>query len=240
MTLVEQAQDYIHNLIISGQYDSNGYLPSEGELCSTLSMSKSTVREAVRSLEVRGLLRRVHGKGLCVADNAMQNLTQSMEDMIDKGDLSYQNILEVRRLIEVHAAIKAATCATEENLKKMESFVRKLELCEAHDLSYTEADLGFHLALVESAANPLLLGITTAYTPLIQSSIFKSNAGNEFLESSKHYHRQIYDGVRSKNPECAKQAIQAHLVESEKNLKRKLDQQNRLLKDQVSYSKQNF
>lgn len=227
MTLVEQAQEYIRNLIITGQYDSNGYLPSEGDLCSTLHMSKPTVREAVRSLEVRGLLLRVHGKGLRVVDNPMQNLTQSMEDMIDKRDLSYQDILEVRKLIEVHAAIKAATCATEENLEKMKAFIHQLEQCSSHDLSYTEADLGFHLALVESAGNPLLLGITKAYTPLIQNYISKSNAGNEHLENTKHYHREIYEGIYSRNPVLAKRAIQMHLIESEKNLNNRLTRQDR-------------
>lgn len=224
MTLVEQAQEYIRNLIITGQYDSNGYLPSEGDLCSTLHMSKPTVREAVRSLEVRGLLLRVHGRGLRVVDNPMQNLTQSMEDMIDKRDLSYQDILEVRKLIEVHAAIKAATCATEENLEKMKAFIHQLEQCSSHDLSYTEADLGFHLALVESAGNPLLLGITKAYTPLIQSYILKSNAGNDSLEKNKHYHQNVYEAVSSRNPVLAKRSIQAHLIESEKNLNHNLAQ----------------
>lgn len=227
MTLVEQAQEYIRNLIISGQYDSNGYLPTEGELCTMLHMSKPTVREAVRSLEVRGLLLRIHGKGLRVVDNSTQTLTQSMEDMLDKRDLSYQDILEVRKLIEVHAAIKAATCATKENLQKLEEFVYKLEQCDSHDLSYTEADLGFHLALVESAGNPLLLGITKAYTPLIQNYISESNAGNEYLENTKHYHRKIYEGIYSRNSVLAKQAIQMHLIESEKNLNNRLTQQDR-------------
>lgn len=226
MTLVEQAQDYIRNLIITGQYDSKGYLPCEGDLCNILHMSKPTVREAVRSLEVRGLLLRVHGKGLRVVDNSMQSLTQSMEDMMVKRDLSYRDILEVRKLIEVHAAIKAAACATEENLEKMRSFIHQLEQCTSHDLSYTEADLGFHLALVESAGNPLLLGITKAYTPLLQKYILESNEGSGYLEKNKHSHRKVYDAISSGDHVLAKRAIQAHLVESEKNLNRNLDKKN--------------
>ena len=62
MKLIDKAQEEIKQMILDKRYDSSGYLPSEGELCELLGMSRSTIREAVRSLEIRGFLQRVHVK----------------------------------------------------------------------------------------------------------------------------------------------------------------------------------
>ena len=56
MKLIDKAQEEIKQMILDKRYDSSGYLPSEGELCELLGMSRSTIREAVRSLEIRGFL----------------------------------------------------------------------------------------------------------------------------------------------------------------------------------------
>lgn len=57
MKLIDKAQEEIKKMILDKRYDSSGYLPSEGELCELLGMSRSTIREAVRSLEIRGFCR---------------------------------------------------------------------------------------------------------------------------------------------------------------------------------------
>ena len=103
MKLVDEAQSKIEEMILNKEFDENGFLPSEGELCVKLGMSRSTVREAVRSMEVRGFLKRVHGKGLMVVDNSIKVVSRSIRDMMFLGDFSVDELLEVRRIIEIQS-----------------------------------------------------------------------------------------------------------------------------------------
>ena len=95
MKLIDKAQEEIKKMILDKRYDSSGYLPSEGELCELLGMSRSTIREAVRSLEIRGFLQRVHGKGIRVADKGTQVMSRSLVDMIQQQQIDLDDILEV-------------------------------------------------------------------------------------------------------------------------------------------------
>lgn len=112
LNLVEQATQEIKNMIIAGRYDEEGYLPSEGEMSALFGVSRATVREAVRSMEVRGFVQRIHGKGVKVVDNGVNSLAQSLSDLMVMGGCSLKDIIEVRHIIETSAAKRAAFRAT--------------------------------------------------------------------------------------------------------------------------------
>lgn len=217
MTLVDKTQNEIKDMILNKEYNEAGYLPSEGELCSMLSVSRATVREAVRSMEVRGFVKRIHGKGILVVDSGIKVVTQSITDMFDKTDIDLYEILEVRRVIEIPAASFAAERACPEMLDKIENCIIRMERTQPHEESYIVADLEFHLNLVAASGNKTLWCITSAYTPLLQKLIYASVDLETNIEKKHHYHRNIYDALVSREPEKAAEKMREHLLVTEHN-----------------------
>lgn len=218
MKLVDIAQEKIKEMILNHEYSEQGYLPSEGELCEILSVSRATVREAVRSMEVRGFVKRIHGKGVKVLETNSAVVTQSMTDMMERNGTSYEEILEVRRIIEIRAAALAAKRATQEQLEKIYSCIEKMKSFEKHDANYLRADLDFHLSLVEATGNQALYSIVQAYTPLLNKMIVELALYSENVENKQHYHENIYNALLNKDTEGARQAMRTHLNATEKDI----------------------
>ena len=106
--LVDEVQEQIKKMIMDGQYVEDEYLPSEGDLAKKFNVSHATVRESIRSLEVRGFVERQHGKGILVTKQNGAVMTQSLRDMVEMNQISIKDILEVRCALETAAAELAA------------------------------------------------------------------------------------------------------------------------------------
>lgn len=217
MTLVDKAQEQIKAMILDKQYDAQGYLPCEGDLCKLFEVSRATIREAVRAMEVRGFVKRVHGKGIKVCDDTVKVIAQSLSDMFEQSEASLNEILEVRTIIEIQSAELAAIRFTKEDQEKLLSAVEKMEASTCQDASYTAADLEFHLCLVKATQNKTLTCIATAYTPLMQELIVASNETARSLESDYHYHRNIYEAIVAGDGNAAIEAMRIHLKSTEEN-----------------------
>lgn len=217
MNLVDKAQEEIKNMILNKNYDENGYLPSEGELSKQIEVSRATIREAVRSMQVRGFVRRVHGKGIKVVDQTVQVLAQSMKDMMEQRDTSLNELLEVRRIIEIQAAQLASQRASSKELDGLLESIKIMEASTSREEVYINADLDFHIKLVAAAENNILTCITKAYTPLLKKLIIVSNNTTENIENKFHFHRNIYQALIEKNGTLAGEYMNVHLCATEKN-----------------------
>lgn len=217
MTRVEETQIKIEQMIQNGEYNSENYLPSEGELVTRFGVSRVTVREAVRTLEIRGFLKRIHGKGLMVLDNSINVMSQSLTDMISQGNCTPENLMEVRQIIEEACARSAASKATQEDLDVMESCLHAMDTATVMDESYHRHDLAFHLQLAKASKNNLLIAIVQSYTPLLLESIVQASQMDYTIEIRDHFHRNVYDCILLKDPDGAAHAMRLHLVATRKN-----------------------
>lgn len=219
MKLVDEVQQKIREMILKKEFDENGYLPSEGELCKKLGVSRATVREAVRSMEVRGFVKRVHGKGIMVVDNSVKAVARSISDMMSLGDYTIRELLEVRRIIEIQAAGLAAKRATPKDIEALRNALEKMERATQMDDQYFQSDLDFHMILVQAANNHLLSAIVSAYTLLLKKLIIESSQTNYVIEQKYHYHRNIFECITKGDDEGASRCMRIHLDATWENLK---------------------
>ena len=217
MTLAESTSKQIEQMIMNKEFDSNNYLPSEGELSKKFGVSRVTVREAVKSLETRGYLQRIHGKGLLVLDNSIQALTRSISDVINMGDCSNDEIMETRAIIEEACARYAALRATEEDLQILDDACQGMEKSSIMDDGYHSFDLQFHLQLVRSSKNRLLIALVEAYTPLLKKHIISASQKDYCIEATYHYHRNIYNAILARDSDLAAENMRIHLNATEQN-----------------------
>lgn len=211
MTRVDTAVIEIKQMILDQKYDEYGFLPSEGVMSELLGVSRATIREAVRTLEVRGFLKRIHGKGIQVLDKSQKVVEQAMTDMFDKQEMEVSDVLEVRMMIEPKSAELAAARIGHEELKQLNDLVGLMEKSEKIDAKYLECDFNFHKVLVRSTKNPMTIAIVSAYSKWLEKSIFASSQTEENLERNYHYHRNILEALERHDAYEARKYMEQHL-----------------------------
>lgn len=215
--LVDEVQEQIKKMIMDGQYVEDEYLPSEGDLAKKFNVSHATVRESIRSLEVRGFVERQHGKGILVTKQNGAVMTQSLRDMVEMNQISIKDILEVRCALETAAAELAAERADEEDIRRMAEAVEGMVRARTIIPDYINYDFEFHINLVKASKNKMLINIVDAYMPNIRKSI-EATTSEDKLENKMRYHQNVLDSIMKHDKEEALMHMKAHLAVTLQNL----------------------
>jgi GntR family transcriptional repressor for pyruvate dehydrogenase complex len=222
-SLVEETQRKIQQMILNKEYDSNNYLPSEGEMCEQFGVSRITVRDAVRSMEVRGFVRREHGKGILVTDNNVQAMTQFITDMLSMNHSDLVDVVEVREIVDTAAARMAAERSDEKDIARLQLNLEIMEQSETMDDPYYTNDMEFHVNLVKATKNRLLLAMANAYIPILKEMVITSSQREYNIELHYHFHGKILECIRAKDCETAADTMKRHHAVTRKNFNECMD-----------------
>jgi GntR family transcriptional repressor for pyruvate dehydrogenase complex len=210
--LYEQIVQQIEESIVKGELKPGDQLPAERELAQRFGVSRTAVREAVKALREKGLVEAYSGKGTFITDGTTQAVRQSLDLMVKIGQAEGStHLAEVRAILEPEIAALAATRIQEPELATMHEAVAVMDRAGQDPDAYIEADLDFHLALAEGAANPLILSLLDSIVGLLREQrlrIFRVPGGPE---RGQLHHKRILEAVEKKDPEKARQAMRAHL-----------------------------
>jgi GntR family transcriptional repressor for pyruvate dehydrogenase complex len=210
--LFEQIVQQVEDSILKGQLKPGDQLPAERDLAQRFGVSRTAVREAVKTLREKGLVEAYSGRGTFVTNGNSQAIRQSLDLMIriNKQE-GLANLAELRFVLEPEIAALAAPRIEEQLLTTMREAVAVMER-NLHDPdAYVEADLDFHLALAEAADNPLILSLLDSIVGLLReqrSRIFDVDGGPE---RGQFHHKQILTAIENRNAEAAREAMRAHL-----------------------------
>ncbi|QUI22213.1 FadR family transcriptional regulator [Vallitalea pronyensis] len=218
--LVQQVVDKIEDWIRSGDYKNMDLLPSEGDISKQFEVSRATVRDAIRILEVRGYVERIHGVGIKVNNRSTEVAIHSLSEMIARNAISYHELLDVRRLIEPRAASLAAKHASDEDKAILLACVEVMEAEKSNTKKHQESDYTFHETLAKASGNRLLYTIVSSYSSLLLKQIHEADEKAISLEAKQHYHRKIYESINNNDSEGAMRHMLIHLEDTENNLKR--------------------
>lgn len=217
----EQVIEQIKTMIISGNLQKGDKLPSERELVDQLKVSRTSIREALRALEIVGLIKCKQGEGNFIRDNFDNSLFEplSLVFMLEKSNK--EDIIEVRGIIEVEATALAAKRITKEQLKKLEHIIDEIKNIEDEKL-LAKLDKNFHYEIAQASNNFILLNIINSCSSLIDSliqnaryKIIKNNVNKEELVNQ---HEKIYLALKEKDAELASKLMREHLEFSSKFL----------------------
>ena len=210
--LYEQIVQQIEESIVRGDLKPGDQLPAERDLAQRFGVSRTAVREAVKALREKGLVEAYSGRGTFITDGTTQAVRQSLDLMVKIGQPDGSNHLaEVRAILEPEIAALAATRLQESELATMREAVAVMDKAGQDPDAYIEADLDFHLALAEGAANPLILSLLDSIVGLLREQrlrIFQVPGGPE---RGQVHHKRILAAVERRNSEEARAAMRAHL-----------------------------
>jgi GntR family transcriptional repressor for pyruvate dehydrogenase complex len=199
---------YLEGRITSGELRPGDRFPAERDLAQSLSVSRASLREAMRELENKGLVERRPGRGTVVTepprevDELLRELAETRQEQ--------RNVSELRRLVEPGIAGYAALRAHPSNLLRLEDVLRQsnenLTLAESMRL-----DLEFHSLLAQTAQNPLLTTLLTMSSRWTEDVRRHSHATREGRRISVEGHRAILEAVAAHDQAAAEEAMRRHL-----------------------------
>ncbi len=208
----EQIVEQIERRILSGELRSGDRLPSERELGEQFHVSRTAVREAMKTLAQKGLVDMRPGRGTIVIDGTSRAVKHSLDLMLSVGqENGSQNLVEVREILEPEIAALAAARATEEEIAAMREAVEIMDNNLTNANAYIAADNDFHRALAKGTQNVLILRLVDSIVDLLseqRKQIFAVEGGPEH---GQFHHKRLLDAVIRRDPEAARQAMHAHL-----------------------------
>jgi GntR family transcriptional repressor for pyruvate dehydrogenase complex len=169
----ELVYEELKEMILSGKYKEGDYLPPEPELAGLLGTSRSALRGAMLLLRKMGIVEVTPGRGTIVKKVTFPSTSDPVVQEIHRHKDQVLELLEFRRGIEVEAAGLAAERATEEQIAKLKDIYSQMEEDVRTKSNGTEADLNFHLYVIEISGNKLFLQVMYPLTDLLRDTISK-------------------------------------------------------------------
>ncbi len=198
---------HLERLIVTGQLAAGSRLPSERALATSMSVSRSTLREAMHELETKGLIERTRGRGTIVLAT---DLRSQFGALISERNSQQSHAAELRVTIEPPIAALAAQRATRANLLQMRDALERSHegLTPSESL---ELDVEFHQLVAHAARNPLLATLQALASEWVAGVRQQSHITTESRRSSREGHEAIYAAIAARDPELAKAAMEEHL-----------------------------
>ena len=204
--------DLLGEAIVMGRYPVGSSLPPEPLLCEELGVSRTVVREAVKSLIAKGLL--VTGPKLGTRVLAQEQWNWFDPDVVawqSRAGLSREflrDLQELRRIVEPAAARLAAERATYQDIVELEAAYAGMKLSIDEGGDYVSSDLRFHQGLLRAGRNRMLGQMSKALGALLRTSFeISTTARPDGPASSLPLHRAVLDAVIARSPEAAERAI---------------------------------
>lgn len=195
--------------ITSGRWPLNSKIPTESELMVELGVGRSTLREAVSSLTAMGMLEPARSRGTFV--RSASPVSAVLSDFVDQH--STDDIMKVRRLLEVEATRLAALFRTDEQLQRLAAaHAADRDGEEAMSVERGGTPGQFHAIILEAAGNSLLIELYAGLMRGVRGSLRRGELVPAISESERHAdHDAILAAITAQDPEAARQAAAAHV-----------------------------
>jgi len=205
--LADTAIEAIRAEILGKRWAVGEKLPNEATLSSMLSVSRGTIREAVRVLVSQGLLETRQGSGTYVLSTTDTSLPLTMARRAGLRDL-----FEARCALDVEAARLAAVRQTPQTIAELRALLAKRGNFEGGDKSgFVERDLAFHQAVIAASGNRAMVEIYQFFSASIAETI-AATLDNEIPEPDLQAHADIIDAIATGDPQQADAAVRRFMA----------------------------
>lgn len=216
----ENIVQQVLELIEAGKLKQGDQLPSERELTEIFKVSRTTVREAIRTLESMRLLQSRQGNGTYVLASSEEELIQPLAAALFNAEDDIRDIFYVRKIIEPHVARLAAENATAREIEEMAEILRRQAVSIEQGESIIESDSAFHNLMAGAARNRVMERLTAALVDFLKQSrelyLMDDERGTRRQERSMEGHKQVLVAIKNGDPEAAQRLMLEHLEEIER------------------------
>ncbi|MEO7947857.1 MAG: FadR/GntR family transcriptional regulator [Polaromonas sp.] len=222
-----QVEGQLGRRIVARQYAPDSTLPSEAALLEEFGVSRSVLRDAIKSLESKGLLEARQRRGTCVTPRLRWNMLDAeVLGWVAQSGADPELLIrltELRMIVEPGACALAAKNVDEAGMQRIESAWTRMVECVDEQAGWVAADRDFHLALLLATKNEYLAAIGTAISAALTVSLERTNSNPHSNRASLPAHERIVLALRKHDSAAAAQESLRQLDEAMLRLSASVD-----------------
>lgn len=210
----EEIADKLREMIVSGHLKDGDKLPPERDLAQQLGVGRHSLRDALRTLEMAGMLETKLGKwgGTFVTGGRLEGVSGRMADLLKMGNVSYASVMEARIYFSEVVVRVACSRHNDEDIERLNRNIEEAEqLFQAHKLAQkTEKNIEFHDLLAEATKNPTLLILMQSLTSMAR--YFARNIGPDPASTTVRSRRLFMEAFVRRDVDAAVKEMQVSLT----------------------------
>jgi GntR family transcriptional repressor for pyruvate dehydrogenase complex len=215
--LYEQIAETLEQAIIGAEIKAEK-LPSEQELSKSFKVSRTVIREALKVLKERGLIRSRNGEGSYISKPNTDTISSAINRIVQMDNISNDHLHDMRLILETAGARLAALHAKAGEIKTLESIMEQMSDASLPLDSRINLDAEFHIAIARMSGNELLGVFVNIMTLLLKEYMSKGFFGVTRIRNTLNQHKKVLDAIKSRDPGRAENAIYAHLMAARKDV----------------------
>lgn len=211
--------------IMRGRFPVGSTLPGDAELMELFGVSRTALREALKTLAAKGLIESKTKVGTKVLDRNSWNMFDAdilewhLEMGVDAQFLGW--LFEIRQTLEPFACASAALRRTPKQLEGMRKALEAMYGCATNRQGFTKADLAFHQAILEASGNPFLQSIGSVIGAALATSFTISSpvSSDDRFAAVMEQHQAVFDAIERQNPPKASGAMSALIMQAAERIR---------------------
>ena len=211
-TLHEQVMVQLAAYIRGGKLKPGDRLPPERELAERMQVSRPTIREALRIMQLQSLIVSRPGAGTFIAEGNAQSLAQAVTQ------IALRDIFEARMLLDPSIAALAASRATPADVEKLKSILHQQEEQMRRGGDGATSDIAFHSAIAEATHNRALIRLARVLSEIFAPSRDTFFQSYERAKKSLSFHKRILESIEAHSPVSARRAMSEHIKSVDQEL----------------------
>ena len=208
-----QVIDYISKEIDEGKLGKGDKIPTERKLVEVLGIGRNSIREALKILDIIGLVERRQGDGTYIKEEFDNWFSEPMSIAFMLSDSSKNEIFEFRNMIEVEIATLAAKRITDDEIYELKNCLLKL-IDINNETEKVKYDKKFHSLIAKASKNLIIINSYNAMSYMLDLFIYDIRTiifDTEGDAVSKKLHKDIFDAIASRNSKDAREAMKRHM-----------------------------
>jgi GntR family transcriptional regulator, transcriptional repressor for pyruvate dehydrogenase complex len=198
------------DLIARRVFVPGGKLPPERDLAAALAVSRPTLRQALRALQIMGVIRSRQGSGSYLAESAAEILREPLEFALALKGIAKTDLFETRCTLEVKLASLAATRRTEEDLVAMRDALREMKSSYGNPEAWCEHEIQFHDSIVHAARNAVMSTVMEMLSYMLMESRRQTVRMLTDYDTSYDVHEKVFVQIEKQDAEAAARAMTEH------------------------------
>ena len=220
--LIDQIIEKIENLITNGDLNPGDFLPGERILAEKLGVSRTSLRQALKALNVMGVLEIVPGKKTYIKDSFLDILLNPFKFIKAVHSIKIKELFEARMVMEEGIVQIAAKRVDHYHLQKIKSYLVDSEKNLENKNEFIYSEFMFHKSILDTADNKILSAVMNSLNELL---LVLEKYEKDYLDISDRkfsmeQHKKIFEALKEKDPEGARLAMHIHLNSMEERLKK--------------------